>query len=249
MPGPPLDERPRTALPPRGRREAVQPSLWDRLIDDLPGLAAEIARLEATLRPRIGAERLEALSAGGDAQGLAPEDARDWAALAQLRNRRTVLQDRGVFVTPEQLREAVRRDVEDLFGVERFEVRYLLTDMERRMAPRGMAGGAEDPAEMLVDFPHVRASVLNYGVPAFAGRRASDFDHEALARELREVLALFEPRLRRDSIRVTVEPGARVGLRIRIEGLLLMAPVPERLRLLTTIDLDTGAAATALEEG
>ncbi|WP_299362934.1 GPW/gp25 family protein [uncultured Paracoccus sp.] len=245
MPGPPLD-RPRTATPLQGRRDAVQPSLWDRLIDDLPGLAAEIARREAALRARVGAEHLD--RPGGDVAGLDPDDARDLAALAQLRNRRAALQERGIYVTPEMLREAVRRDIQDLFGVERLQVRYLFSDMERRMAPRGIAGGAEDPADMLADFPHVRSSVLNYGVPAFAGRRAGDFDHEALARELREVLAVFEPRLRRDSIRVVVEPGTRVGLRIRIEGLLLMAPVPERLRLLTTIDLDTGAAATTLEE-
>lgn len=245
----PSTERPRITVPLQARREAVQPSLWDRLIDDLPGLSAEIARREAALGARLGAERLEALLAGSGRQGLGPEDARDLAALAQLRNRRMALQERGIFVTPELLREAVRRDIEDLFGIERLEVRYLLSETERRMAPRGIAGGAEDPADMLADFPHVRASVLNYGVPAFAGRRAGDFDREALARELREVLAVFEPRLRRDSIRITVEPGIRIGLRIRIEGLLLMAPVPERLRLLTTIDLDTGAAATVLEDG
>ncbi|HRO14308.1 MAG TPA: GPW/gp25 family protein [Paracoccus sp. (in: a-proteobacteria)] len=245
----PATERPRIAVPLQARREAVQPSLWDRLIDDLPGLSAEIARREAALGARLGAERLEALLAGSVRQGLGPEDARDLAALMQLRNRRMALQERGIFVTPELLREAVRRDIEDLFGVERLEVRYLLSEAERRMAPRGIAGGAEDPADMLADFPQVRASVLNYGVPAFAGRRAGDFDREALARELREVLAVFEPRLRRDSIRISVEPGIRIGLRIRIEGLLLMAPVPERLRLLTTIDLDTGVAATVLEDG
>lgn len=220
------------ALPPQARHEAVQPSLWDRLIDDLPGLDAEIARLEATL-------------AGHGAAAADP----DRALLAQLQARRAMLQERGILVTPEALREAVRRDIEDLFGIERLEVRYLLSDSERRAAPPGIAGGAEDPAAMLSDFPQVRASVLNFGVPAFAGRRAGDFDHEALARDLRDLLAVFEPRLRRDTLRISVSPGSRVGLRIRIEGLLLMAPAPERLRLLTTIDLDTGVAATVLEAG
>ncbi|WP_347266003.1 GPW/gp25 family protein [Paracoccus sp. (in: a-proteobacteria)] len=230
------------------RREAVQPSLWDRLVDDLPGLSAEIARLETALAGQHGAA-LEPLLAGSGRDTLPTDQARDLAALAQLRTRRAHLQDSGILVTPDVLREAVRRDIEDLFGIERLEVRYLLSDFERRAAPRGILGGAEDPAEMLADFPQVRASVLNYGVPAFAGRRAGDFDHEALGQELREVLAVFEPRLRRDTIRVTVEPGTRVGLTVRIEGLLLMAPAPERLRLLTTIDLDTGIAATVLEEG
>ncbi|KRW95739.1 type VI secretion system baseplate subunit TssE [Paracoccus sp. MKU1] len=245
----PAPDRPRTAAPLQARREEVQPSLWDRLIDDLPALSAEITRREAALATRHGAARLAALLAGEGRDGLDPEQARDLAALAQLQARRAALRERGILVTPDVLREAVRRDIEDLFGIERLEVRYLLTRTERRAAPPGIAGGAEDPAEMLADFPQVRASVLNYGVPAFAGRRAGDFDHEALARELREVLAVFEPRLRRDTIRVRVEPGTRTGLRVRIEGLLLMAPAPERLRLLTTIDLDTGAAATVLEEG
>ncbi len=245
----PTPDRPRTSVPSQARREDVQPSLWDRLVDDLPALSAEIARREATLTARHGTVRLQVLLSGEGRDGLDPDEARDLAALAQLQARHATLRERGILVTPDILREAVRRDIEDLFGIERLEVRYLLTPTERRAAPPGIAGGAEDPAEMLADFPNVRASVLNYGVPAFAGRRAGDFDHEALARELREVLAVFEPRLRRDTIRVTVEPGTRVGLRVRIEGLLLMAPAPERLRLLTTIDLDTGVAATVLEEG
>ncbi|ABL70533.1 type VI secretion system baseplate subunit TssE [Paracoccus denitrificans] len=245
----PAPDRPRTSVPLQARRDEVQPSLWDRLIDDLPALSAEIARREAALTARHGAARLQALLSGEGRDGLDADQARELAALAQLQARHAALQERGILVTPDVLREAVRRDIEDLFGIERLEVRYLLTPAERRAAPPGIAGGAEDPAEMLADFPHVRASVLNYGVPAFAGRRAGDFDHEALARELREVLAVFEPRLRRDTIRIAVEPGTRVGLRVHIEGLLLMAPAPERLRLLTTIDLDTGAAATVLEEG
>ncbi len=241
-------DRPRGVAPLQARREVVQPSLWDRLIDDLPGLSAEIARLEAALSARHGAEGLQDLLARPATEGLAQDDARDIGTLTQLRARHAALQERGIMVTPDVLREAVRRDIEDLFGIERMEARYLLTETERRAAPAGMAGGAEDPAEVLADFPRVRASVLNFGVPAFAGRRAGDFDREALARELREVLAVFEPRLRRDSIRVTIEPGIRIGLRVRIEGILLMAPAPERLRILTTIDLDTGAAIAVLED-
>ena len=86
-------------------------------------------------------------------------------------------------------------------------------------------------------------------MPAFSGKRVSDFDLEALARDLREVLATFEPRLRRDSLQVTVLPGERTGLRVRIEGVLMLVPVPERLRLSTFIDLDSGRSVTSIEEG
>ncbi|TIS17074.1 MAG: type VI secretion system baseplate subunit TssE, partial [Mesorhizobium sp.] len=48
----------------RAKREAVQPSLWDRLINDLPGLTSEIEGLRRLLEEELGAERVEALLAG-----------------------------------------------------------------------------------------------------------------------------------------------------------------------------------------
>ncbi|TJX28241.1 MAG: type VI secretion system baseplate subunit TssE, partial [Mesorhizobium sp.] len=45
-------------------REAVQPSLWDRLVNDLPGLASEIDGLRRLLDEELGAERVEALLTG-----------------------------------------------------------------------------------------------------------------------------------------------------------------------------------------
>ncbi|TAG22747.1 MAG: type VI secretion system baseplate subunit TssE, partial [Rhodobacterales bacterium] len=137
--------------------------------------------------------------------------------------------------------EAVRRDLEELFGMERLQARFLWTDAER--------GNTPDPEDVLADYPHVSRSVLNYGVPSFSGRRAKDFDPEVLARELREVVASFEPRLKRDTIRITVDTGNRDGLKVKIEGVLMLSPVPERLRLSTTINLDNGSAATRIEDG
>ena len=148
--------------------------------------------------------------------------------------------ERGIVVTADILREAVRRDLEELFGMERLQARFLWTDGER--------GGAEDPQDVLADYPHVCRSVLNYGVPSFSGRRAKDFDPEVLGRELREVVAAFEPRLKRDTIRVTVDTGSKEGLKVKIEGVLMLSPVPERLRLSTTINLDNGNAATRIED-
>jgi type VI secretion system protein ImpF len=90
--------------------------------------------------------------------------------------------------------------------------------------------------------------VLNYGVPSFSGRRAKDFDPEVLGRELKEVVATFEPRLKRDTIRVIVDTGGRDGLMVRVEGVLMLSPVPERLRLSTTVNLDNGFAMTRIED-
>lgn len=65
---------------------------------------------------------------------------------------------------------------------------------------------------------------------------------------MKEVVAVFEPRLKRDTIRVKVNTSDKTGMKIEIEGTLMLSPVPERLRLSTTIDLDNGQAATRLEE-
>lgn len=230
----------------QSRREAVQPSLWDRLVDDLPGLIAEHDLRRAELQKLIGQDGLTLIASGGlralEADRPVPEEVgRDVVRLIQLGARRAFLEERGIVVSPDVLREAVRRDIEALFNVERLEANYLLGDGER--------GGAEDPSDLLAGFPHVRRSVLNYGVPSFSGRRAGDFDPDDLAGELKEVVAAFEPRLKRDTIRVKVERGDKAGIRIAIEGTLMLSPVPERLRLSTTIDLDNGQAATRIEDG
>ena len=231
---------------PQAVREAVQPSLWDRLKDDLHGLSTEAAALRRELAKELGTDQaVEALLSGGlraiDADAALDDQSRRLAhRLLQIVQRQHRLEEGGVIVTPDVLREAVRRDIEMLFNIERLEACYLLTEQEMM--------ASESPDDLLAMYPEVRRSVLNYGVPAFSGRRSSDFERDALARELKEVLTVFEPRLKRESIRVTVSAGDRTGLQIQIDAVLLLTPVPERLRLSTMIDLDNGRAETRLEE-
>ena len=178
----------------------MQPSLWDRLVNDLPGVASEIGGLRAALARELGDERLDALVAGGaraveaDAE-LTPAQKERLARLMAQERRRAEIEARGIVVSPRVLREAVRRDIEALFNTERLESTLMLTDRETE--------GAAGPPR-LEDFPQVRRSVVNYGVPAFAGRSSRDFDREALAKELKAVLAAFEPRLKESATRVTV---------------------------------------------
>lgn len=229
----------------QSRTEAVQPSLWDRLVDDLPGIVAETDRQRADLVARLGAAQVDEAVAGGARviEGDPDLDAdarRDLHLFLTQMARRAFLEERGIVVNAQVLREAVRRDIEALFNVERFESGLQLTDLEQK--------GFETPEAMIADFPHVRRSVLNYGVPSFSGRAMSDFDLAALAKELREVIAVFEPRLKRDTIRVKVAQGDRTGMRIEVDAMLMLSPVPERLRLSTMIDLDNGRATTAVED-
>lgn len=229
----------------QSRTEAVQPSLWDRLVDDLPGIVAETDRRRSDLAARLGAARVDAILAEGVRgieadRDLDDDTRRELHAFITQMARRAFLEERGIVVNAAVLREAVRRDIEALFNVERFESHIQLTDLEGQTF--------EQPEDVMAAFPHVRRSVLNYGVPSFSGRSARDFDLEALARELKEVIAVFEPRLKRDTIRVKVSHGDKTGMRIEVEGTLMLSPVPERLRLSTTIDLDNGRATTSLED-
>lgn len=229
----------------QSRREAVQPSLWDRLVDDLPGIISETDRRQAELSAQIGAERLEGIVAIG-IRGVEREtdltalQRRELHLLVGQLERRTFLEQRGIVVTAAVLREAVRRDIEALFNIERYESSVQLTDLETE--------AIEQPTDIIAEFPQSRRSVLNYGVPSFSGNRARDFDLDALARELREVIAVFEPRLKRDTIRVKVDIGDAMGMRIAIEGTLMLSPIAERLRLSTTVNLDNGRASTVVEE-
>jgi type VI secretion system protein ImpF len=230
----------------RAAREALQPSLWDRLVNDLPGVYSEINQLRQAIQNDIGAERLDALLTGGTRQidaaaDLSAEHKKGVHRLLFLERRRAELEIRGIVVSTDVLREAVRRDIEALFNTERFESTPLLTDFE--------ADQARDDPPSLEDFPEVRRSVVNYGVPPFSGRSSRDFDRDELAREIRSVLVAFEPRLKESATKVTVTLGDKaMGLRIDIDALLLTSPAPERLRLRTMIDLENGSARTDLKD-
>ncbi|TPI65096.1 type VI secretion system baseplate subunit TssE [Mesorhizobium sp. B3-1-7] len=230
----------------QAKREAVQPSLWDRLVNDLPGLTSEIDGLRRLLEEELGAERVEALLAGSarvidaDAE-LTSEQKRRLHRLVFQTEHRTEIESRGVVVSARVLREAVRRDIEALFNTERFESVPMLSDAEHEQPL--------DELPPLADFPEVRRSVVNYGVPSFSGRSSRDFDRDTLAREIRAVLATFEPRLKESATTVNVTLGDKtVGLKIEIDAVLIMTPTPERMRLRTTINLDNGLARTEFRE-
>ncbi|MCC8402951.1 type VI secretion system baseplate subunit TssE [Paraburkholderia sp. MMS20-SJTN17] len=97
------------------------------------------------------------------------------------------------------------------------------------------------------DLPHVATSVLNYGLPDLAGRDVAALTAGTLERLIRDALWAFEPRLARESVRVTAIDDAKGTkgshvIRFEIEADLWSQPYPERLFLRTELDLEAGEA-------
>jgi type VI secretion system protein ImpF len=121
-----------------------------------------------------------------------------------------------------RLRQAVLRDLAWLFNATRLEA---VDDLART--------------------PLVRASVLNFGLPALSGTAASSLDISDLARAIREAIINFEPRILPSTlhIKTLIESGQLdhhnvVGVEIR--GNLWAQPVPIEFLVRTEIDLETG---------
>jgi type VI secretion system protein ImpF len=106
------------------------------------------------------------------------------------------------------------------------------------------------PEADLARAPHVRRSVLNFGLPALSGLTASSLDVRDLARAIREAILAFEPRILPNTLRVStvLEPGALdhhnvIGIEIR--GDLWAQPVPLEFLVRTEFDLETGTVRIA----
>ena len=132
-------------------------------------------------------------------------------------------------LSPARLRECVRRDLTWLLNT---------TNL----------GALQD----LTEQPEVQRSVLNYGMPDFAGRTASTVDVRMMERLIVRVIADFEPRLLRSSVKVRVvaDPDKmnHNAMCFQIEAELWAQPLPLRLFLRTEIDLESGAA-TVVDAG
>ncbi|MGG7568186.1 type VI secretion system baseplate subunit TssE [Rhodovulum sp. DZ06] len=135
------------------------------------------------------------------------------------------------FLTAEQLRAHVKRDLENLFNA---------TSL--------------DTTEPLDGWPRMRRSVLNFGAPDLTGRIAAGIDATGLERRLRDVILAFEPRLRPDTVRVRVTTVTDKGqvdpekpLKFEIMGEIYATPVPEQIYLSSTWDVELNKAVVEVE--
>jgi type VI secretion system protein ImpF len=108
---------------------------------------------------------------------------------------------------------------------------------------------AADPAAPLD--PLVAASVVNYGVPSFAGVQASNTSLPRLEQALRDAIWNFEPRLLHESVRVRARRSERMNrhaLTFEVQAQLWAHPLPIELYLRTELDLESGHIAVLADQ-
>ncbi len=130
-------------------------------------------------------------------------------------------------LTKSQLRAAVLRDLASLMNSTRL-------------------GASED----LAAYPEVERSVLNYGMPAFAGETASTLDVNDLESGIRTAILRFEPRILANTLQVeAIATDSVLGwhnvVSVKISAQVWAQPVPLELLLRTEVDLETGQVALA----
>lgn len=120
-----------------------------------------------------------------------------------------------------QLRKSVIRDLEWLLNSGRLET-----------------------TEDLSEYPEVRRSVLNYGIPDLAGTTASSMDAYQLELALRQAILDFEPRILPHNLRIQIIHDDKEmsinSIVLEIEGEIWGQPLPEHLYLKTVLDLELG---------
>lgn len=141
------------------------------------------------------------------------------------------------------------RDDDPASGVEPIEKRALSRTDLREAVLRDLVWllNAVRPTERegFAAWPEVEFSVLNYGMPSFAGEQASSLDVSRLERAVHDTLVRFEPRIVAETLRVEAVQQDSVldwhnVVSLRISATVWAQPVPLEVMLRTQLDLETG---------
>ncbi len=126
-------------------------------------------------------------------------------------------------LSPQRLREGVRRDLTWLFNTPN------LASLQDLSA-----------------YAEIERSTVNFGIPDLAGKPASNVDTATIVRLIRRAIWDFEPRLLRNSVKVRAitdpEQHNVNALCFTIEADLWSQPLPLRLYLRTELNLEDGEA-------
>ena len=129
----------------------------------------------------------------------------------------------------QQLRAAVLRDLSWLFNTTRPE-------------PEA-ASMRSSEIELWRPYENARRSVLNFGMPAFAGATKSRLDKPAMEALIKQAITTFEPRIDAKSLTVTIriDPQHHHNiLQLTIRGHMWAQPMPLELLLAADLELETG---------
>jgi type VI secretion system protein ImpF len=140
---------------------------------------------------------------------------------------RETVEDR--VLTRQQLRAAVLRDLSWLFNTTRPE-------------PEAASMRASE-IELWRPYEDARRSVLNFGMPAFAGITKSRLDKPAMEAVIKQAIATFEPRIDAKSLVVTIQVDPKHHhnmLQLTIRGRMWAQPMPLELLLAAEFELETG---------
>jgi type VI secretion system protein ImpF len=91
------------------------------------------------------------------------------------------------------------------------------------------------------DYKEAYRSVINFGIRQVYGRLAPDI--EEIEKQLFDALVIFEPRINRRTLRVSVKIKKNI-LSIELTGELWVNPLPEKLFIKTELDLESSASST-----
>jgi type VI secretion system protein ImpF len=241
-------------------RERLQPSLLDRLVDEqrfatIYRITAEGERLRAlgiTAADITGLMRLHGLKPlqeepqPSDSGGVALEFIGYGYALGPGQLRALAVTPRGGRGTMQlqsfckvESRTSLNTQT-NTAGESAISMRRLRECVHRDLGWLLKANNLE-ATDDLGPYPYVCDSVVNFGMPSFAGLASSSIDPADAAARIASAIRRFEPRLSR--VQVTPESGGKLEefkLRFRIEAELWGQPVPQQIALLTSIDVGTG---------
>lgn len=115
----------------------------------------------------------------------------------------------------------------------------VLRDIENLLNSR-----AKPLDDEIYDFPEAARSVLNYGLRDLCGLNISDVRKGQIESQVKDALALFEPRIRRETLSVQLKTSLKTGklrsIALEIEGQLWPKSISDRLFVKTEMDVETG---------
>ncbi len=135
-------------------------------------------------------------------------------------------------LTRQQLRAAIARDLSWLFNSIRPEPETASVRLKE--------------LELWRPYRHACRSVLNFGMPAFAGSTKSSLDKVAMEAAIKQAILTFEPRIIANTLSVSIHVDSRNHhntMQLTIRGSMWAQPVPLELLLAAEVDLETGGTS------